>query len=487
MLANPATCRPHKYPFPRTVLTSDKIHFILCYMNIRKSFLNALNCLSVVFLLAASVSCSKMGAVANLKSETLFTLDYGKFENELDLYEMDKGSDFSSKILMRDGFFYLSDNNSKKIMQLNSYGDLLSIIYNPKYNPVPSFIQFSDIAIEPDGKPSVNATQRSTVYSFINPGNIALDSDKNLYIVDFLPEDRFEMNANGSQMLRQVVLRFSADGTYLDYLGQQGPGGTPFPFIKNIYTTKNNELVVVCITSDGYMVYWFSEEGFQKYVVPIYNSRLPECDENYDSQVYAFLDEIIPDYKGTKLYLKIDYSIEVFDDSSKVQSGIVYKKTLLYPLDMKTGQYETPLNVPPYEQVVKNELSRVYYDIPYDFLGITESGWFFFMIAEGDGYTISMIQPNGQKIIRRHISLPDEELVYYNLSFSPNGIVSAMVSTPQKTYVMWWRTDAIIQSLLPHESLLMKFRNEAHNVHTEVSSEKIIKKLAPKELIPLYE
>lgn len=45
----------------------------------------------------------------------------------------------NTAIAMRDGFFYVSNGESQKILELNSYGDLLTLYHNPETNPAPLF------------------------------------------------------------------------------------------------------------------------------------------------------------------------------------------------------------------------------------------------------------------------------------------------------------------------------------------------------------
>ncbi len=399
----------------------------------------------ILFLLLTLTSCQEKALVANIKAEELFSLNYGMFENELGFYPSLNTGNCTSAICMDEGLFYVLDSNSLKVMNLNSYGDLLSIVYNKDTNPVPSFLNFSGIPVEKDGKPSANATQRATSYPFNRIGPMAVNAEHQLFIADYLPQDRYETDSESNMLLRQVILRFSENGEFIDYIGQQGPGGSPFPYIKNIYTTASNELIAVCLTTEGSTVYWFSADGFLKYMVPIRFSALPVKEEDVSSDLFINLDSIIPDYNEQKLYVKIDYSHMDFDESSKVQSGISYEKTLLYTLDVTTGLYESPLTIPAYEQIINSEYNRTVYQIPYSFLGVTQSGWMYFSIADETGYTILMVQPNGQKILRRHLAINTDNLVYYNLNLSKDGIISMMLSSDSKTTFIWWRTDEMIQ------------------------------------------
>ena len=413
------------------------------------------NSLCLINILLISVfafffsSCEQSGYTANLEPEKMFSIKYGNFEDETKLYSVRNGSDFSSGICMSDGLFYVSDSNAKKVMMFSSYGDLLAIYFNPETNPVPSFIQFSEIQETDDGAPSKKATQRATPFPFQKPEKIAVDKRKYLYVSDYVPEERYEVSSDGNQLLRQIVLRFSNDGTFIDYIGQQGSSGMPFPYIEHLYTTTSNELVVVCADTNGMTAFWYSENGLLLYKVPIDSRRLPVPESLASQEIFAALSGIVPDENSYKLYLLIDYSRMEYDESSKVQFGISYVQSMLYPLNIQTGTYEKPQVIPSYEQTISNDLSRQIYPVPYEFLGTTEAGWFFFVVAGTDGDSLLMVNPDGQKIITRRLSMNVSEIDYYTLSLSDEGIISALFTEEKEASVTWWRTDQIVNAFNP--------------------------------------
>ena len=402
-------------------------------------------------MIILSFSCSRNQTISTIREEKLFTVNYGKYENELHLFNLSNLGQINTKLYMKDGFFFISDDNAKKIMQMTSYGDLIGIIYNPETNPEPSFLR----KIQNSGNSNSDLTQQKTTtqtaqkHLFNKLSNIAVNSDKNIFVVDQISEERQEQDLQTKTILKEVVLRFTNDGKFIDYIGQEGPGGTPFPFIKDIFVTKNNELIVTCVVNDGHEVFWFSPSGFLKYTIPIKTESIPliQKDELENSEVFITIDKIIPDYTKQKLFIKTDYHKTVIDTEANVQSGIEYFQTLLHPLNVENGQYEESLVIPPYEDIVTDGFSKLTYKTSFDFLGVTESGWFFFIIPDNTGYVIQMIQPNGQRIIKRHLDYNRDKTVYLNFSLSDEGIISALLATNENAQVVWWRTDTLVDSI----------------------------------------
>ena len=385
-------------------------------------------------------SCLGNETVQSISETELFSLPYGSFEEQLSISDLNDVGDVRFGIAMQDGFFYLVNGESKKILELNSYGDLLTLFYN----------EDSQTArlLENSNRPD-KSIHHEISYPFDYPGMVAVDSNKNVYTVCAIPWDRQEKSDDGTTLYSHTVLRFARDGSAVDYIGQQGPGGTPFPFIKNIYTTSKDELVVVASSSEGALVYWFASDGFLKYMIPVTTHDAPSASDKEDAaDNFLTIQNIVPDPVAYRLYVQLDYYTTYIDEDSKVQSGINYVQTLLYPLNIETGTYEEPVSVPPYEESVVSDYSKLTYRIPYDFLGVTKNGWKFFIVKVEDGFNIEMIQSESQKILRRHFKAVHSNIVYDTMCLSQDGILTALYLEKEKARVVWYRTDNLIDAIL---------------------------------------
>lgn len=382
--------------------------------------------------------CDKNKGVSSLDEENLFSIGYGNFEDEINLFNISSVGSLNTFMTMHNGFFYVANGESKKILELNSYGDLLNLFYNDEEMESQ---EFADKNIK-------NSTKRAVAYPFTKPGPLAVDSRNYLYAADILPSERQERNEGERLLLNSVILRFDSNGNFIDYIGQQGPGGTPFPFIKNIFVTKLNELVVICSTNDGPSVYWFNEKGFLLYKIPITQQTIPSIekkdDESFSGKFYASVENVVPDWVSHKIYINVNYYQEAVESDSKILNGVDYAKSLLYQLDLDTKKYGDPLEIPPYENVISESLSKETYEIPYEFLGVTDSGWFFFSIPDENGYLIQMVQPDGQRILKRSISVDHSKNLYTSMSLSETGIISGLFIQSDSAKIKWWRTDSLI-------------------------------------------
>ena len=85
--------------------------------------MNRIFCALAIFSSLLIFSCKKNASVASVKRQELFSLKYGSFEEQLNMAGgLNATGAVNTAIAMRDGFFYVSNGESKKILELNSYG-----------------------------------------------------------------------------------------------------------------------------------------------------------------------------------------------------------------------------------------------------------------------------------------------------------------------------------------------------------------------------
>ncbi len=394
-------------------------------------------------------SCNPSTEAEYLEADELFSLNYGNFENEISLFDVQNIESINTRIAMRDGFFYIVNGEAGKIIQLTSYGDVIGIIYDEDRNPVPSFaVDNSDGVLSALDTRDDNSTKIATNYPFNRLGAIAVDSTKNLYVTDFLPIERYEEDTETGTVLRQVILRFAPDGTFVDFLTQEGLGGQPFPYIKSLHTTSNNELVAVCLDTKGYILYWFSQDGELLTKFSFDKSMLPEDALDYALETYVTLENIVPDYEEPIIYIKADYYGLTVDESTNVSSGIEFEKTLVYPFDMRTLTYENEITIPAYQRTETHGYATEVFVHPYSFVGISENGGLFFILPDDIGLSVLVTHENSQRIMRRQIPISLTDSIFQSFSLSNNGILSGLIAHEDEVQVAWWRTDSIINSIL---------------------------------------
>lgn len=380
-------------------------------------------------------ACSRGEEVPSISREDLFSLDIGRLEDQLALYNLQDDRGLRRTVLtMRDGFFYLSDGAGEKIVRFNSYGELLFMIYNEETNPPP-------LSLKPLETGGI-VTRWAASYPLREPGEIIVDSRKHIYVRDILPPERRGSDGESKALLDSIILHFDAEGRFIEYLGQEGIGGTPFPRIEGIYSSVRDELAVVCRIPTGWNVYWFDAAGALLYLVRLRNDAVPVPPDW--PEVIPSLDAIAAAPDERKLYLKVDYYRDTYDESTNTRTGNEPDSSLLWFMDVEDGSWTGTLELPFYEYAYTEKNRRVSVRMFYSLLGLIRGGRVFLSVPVEGGYALLIMSADGREHRRGFIRVADDELQFNAFDLSGEGILSALLVDDWKAKLVWWRTDKFI-------------------------------------------
>ncbi|MDR0730824.1 MAG: hypothetical protein LBF63_04090 [Treponema sp.] len=421
-----------------------------------------------VLLCLALGACSRAG-LSSIVREDLFSLDIGRLEDQLALYGLEGDLGLSRVgLAMRDGLFYISDRNGGKLVRYNSYGDLLFMIYNDQSNSAP-------LSLKTNREENSIVTRWAFTYPLREPGQIAVDSRKHIYVEDRLPADRYYYDADARALLDCVVLHFDQEGRFVEYLGQEGVGGTPFSRITGIYTTVQDEIVVVCRQTTGWLVYWYASGTRSPLTLNLKSNAIPAPPDW--PEVSASVDAIMAAPDSRELYLKVDYYRDIYDDSTNTRVGTEPDSSLIWVMDLGTGSYVDCLEVPFLEQTAFVNGRRETLRMLYSMMGIARGGRIFLSFPVDEGYSILILRRNGENGLTANVSgsevstalvparavvpsasleqsrglinVDREELYLNSFDLSEDGIISAILVSDYEAKIAWWRTDRILTEGTP--------------------------------------
>jgi len=388
----------------------------------------------LTFLLA--VAC-RPKTVEELPKEELFSLALGKMDNQIDLFQL-KGFGFEQKnrIYMRDGLFFVANGNSAKIMELSSYGDLIFLLYNPEANPPP-------VSFAASGSENLTSTRMAVSYPLRQIGELAVDSGKRLYVEDTVGEERQVRDKTMGVVLSRVVLRFDRHGKLEDFIGQEGVGGTPFPYIDSIFVTAQDELVVISRSPQTWQVFWYAASGSLRFQLSLDQQRLPLLEGA--GQAIPSLGKLVPDLNRPYLYAVVYFYPGSEGRSPRPGGGYA---TRVYRINLATGKYEKSFAVPEdglrKEIVAGQELEVV--PPSYELLGVNTREAFFFLRREDNNlYQLLVLDRDGRVAARRYLVMEDSELYFKEVRLSAEGIVYALLGEEYKARFVWWRSDRLLE------------------------------------------
>ncbi|MBN1242412.1 MAG: hypothetical protein JXA15_06855 [Spirochaetales bacterium] len=387
-------------------------------------------CAAILATALAAVSCAPEGALEQVPREQLFTLSYGVLEDQLDLFRSSSAAaPAKTRLAMRDGIFFVTNGSSGKVLSFSSFGDLLSLVFDPERNPEPLSLEALD-----QGETGTGRVARR--YPLAAPGEIAVGANGILYVEDRLPAERRLVDEDIGVPLDYVVLRFSREGSFLDFLGQEGLGGTPFPYIDGIYPVEGGGCMVVSMTKDGWLVFSFDADGALLSSVRIRRSTLPQPE---GERLFANLEKIVADPDGEGAWLKIDYYRELVEKDTMAGSGVAYAGSRLYLMDLERAAYSESIELPSveYEDDEPGSVPPI-----HELVGIDADGRIYLSATGLDGsFTVSVLDRDSRRPKRYVLPIELDELEYATFNLSSEGILSALLATRFEARVVWWRFD----------------------------------------------
>jgi hypothetical protein len=375
-------------------------------------------------------ACSR-GRISSVARVDLFSLEIGPLDNQVNLSSRGNViSDHRTNLAMRDGLFYISDTFGRKIVRYTSFGDPLFVIYNDLENPPPITLRHG---IEEEGV----ATRWSIAYPLREPGVITVDSRKHIYVVDKVEEERKGFDSEDKTLLDTVVLHFNDSGRFVNFLGQEGIGGKPFPRISGIYASVNDEIAVVCLLSTGWNIYWFNSEGTLLYLVQLKRDSVP-IPAGRDVS-FSSVDSITAAPDSRKLFLKIDCYLAAGPNTPAVPDSSV-----IWIMNVENGAYEASMDVPFFEYTTTENNQKVTQRLFYFMLGVIKNDRVFLYFPVDGGYSLLVLTAGSDEQRLGFIQVRNDELEYNTFNLSAEGILSGLVATNWDARLVWWRTDRLL-------------------------------------------
>jgi hypothetical protein len=381
---------------------------------------------AAALLVLSTCSQTRISSVTRID---LFNLEIGPLDNQINLTDLAEGvSGYRTSLAMRDGLFYIADTPGRKVVRYTSFGDLLLVIYNGAFGPPPVTLRHG---IEDEGV----ATRWSIAHPLREPGSIAVDSRKHIYTADKIEDEQKGYDAENKTMLDSVIQHFDDSGRFVNFLGQDGVGGKPFPCVTGVYATVNDEIAVVCILPLGWDIYWFNAEGTLLFLVHLSKDSIP-LPPGADELSFSSLDSIAAAPDERKLFLKIDYY--------RGTSPAVPDSSLIWIINVEDGTYEGSIDVPFFEYTITENNQKVSQKLLYSMLGVIRDKRVFLYFPVDGGYSLLVLTAGSRDQRLGFIQVRNDELEYNTFNLSPEGILSGLLATSWEARLVWWRTDRLL-------------------------------------------
>ncbi|MBN2653246.1 MAG: hypothetical protein JXR63_12775 [Spirochaetales bacterium] len=389
--------------------------------------------LTLLFLFSCSEKSSNF-----IEDNIVFSLDLGRLEDQIDVvFEYDYNKIRVNSFTSKNGLFYIGNGKVNKVLELNSYGQLLNIFYNPYENPTPMLLsRFTD--------ESTLSNRNAYAYYFNDMGVVAVNSKRELYIVDRVVKGREEYDKNG-QLLTMRLLHFNEAGEAVDYIGQNGIGGTPFRNIHSVSISKSDEISIVSRDSGLFHFFHYSNEGRLLYDIKLNSLGLPSAFKS-ESNVFGVIDDVFADKEKRLFYIKVDY---YSGSKGNEQSSVSFKSSSIWKYSLDKQEFlEGHISLPKVfvkDFVIGGDSSELR-EVVYDFLGVDASGNIFFLCqTDKNVYNLRVYSRDGKLLVDKSLILNDSNIFYRIFEVSDNGTLHAMLCYSDRVDVVSWDSDRFLK------------------------------------------
>lgn len=374
-------------------------------------------------------SCAA-GTSVELIGDELFSLGIGPLDEQVDLVRVaGAAAPYATRVAMRDGLFYIANGNARKVMQLSSHGDLLLLIYDPERNPEP-------VGLAPGGNGA--ATRTAVKHRFHALSHVAVDSSRRILVVDAAGEE-------AAAGYGHLVKRFGPDGSYLDAIGREGAGGTPFPFVERVTVMADDTLVVTARTDVQWVTYWYDADGRLRERLELEHAgRLGD-------EPGLVIRDLLPLVSRRRLLVFVESWAREHGGGAGGggadtggNGGVLGVR--LY--DVASRSVVAAFGLP--EAAARRGAAPVGSEPPagprYHPLGVTADGLLYLTRREDDRtHSLLVLGRNGRVLARRRWVLDESGVGYVTLGMNESGVLYGLLGAGDRARMMWWRGDLLVE------------------------------------------
>ncbi len=362
-------------------------------------------------LAAALVTAGCAARASQVTRQELFSLSVGPLEDQV---HISPGYEQAGVWLwLHGGLFHVVNAPVRKVMRFSSFGDLLLLLYDPRFNPRP--VGLADAAAD------TVATRLARSLPSGPLGRVAVDSQGTMYVQERLAPGDWQTEAGVTRS--HVVRRFDRTGADLGYLGREGVSGTPFGRVHRLLVTERDELFVVTRDADSWQALWFDVRGVLRF-----RRRLSAGDLRRS-------DDVLP-------------PVEI---ESVLADGRGPPHLLVETVTLPGGHAEI-------WRVTGDEAPRRAFAAPHSphapFRLIGNAGGRLFFAshagadkAGGPGsrrVPLTITDAEGRPLAQVELSLQDPALQFSELQVATDGVLYGARIGPERVDVFWWRTDLLM-------------------------------------------
>lgn len=366
----------------------------------------------------------------SISQDTLFSLDIGKMENEFYLNSLPQNSRVvRDNYINQNGLFYISNSHMNKVMVFSPFGDLITLFYDPIDNPSP-------VVLSSQHDNDMVSNLNGYSHDFTNIGLICSNKKNHLFIEDELNSSLSQLDAKTGVLYNRVIKWFDNNGNYLNYIGQEGIGGTPFSHVSGLYMSSKDRLSVVCREQNIWKIFIYDSEGFLLHSIRFEDEKMP-----WNAKDFIFSSEdVLVNYNCNKILVKVNFYERNYIGGDGHVNFINFSETEIWIYDIGEAKFTSHFFLPKKFIQIENYNSHL---VLYDLIGQDKYNKLYFIAPhQDDRYDLIVVNFNGKTVDKIRLSIDKNNLYFNQFYVSEEGVVSAMLGYEEGVNFYQWKVES---------------------------------------------
>ncbi|ASQ28974.1 hypothetical protein CDQ96_00755 [Borrelia miyamotoi] len=361
------------------------------------------------------ISCNTK--TLNELGEQQFKIPFGTLPGEITPLE-NKVTNSSFDIKTYNGLVYIVEKKANKLMIFNSYGKLIQTYQNGIFN--------------------TNADLKIKRIDFENIQ--AIYPSKDLIVVsDQIDYKKSKFNEKENIAYSERILILNKDSS-IAILGQEGQNGTPFPQVYDINIDEGNNIAIITVYHEGYIIYSYNKDLSPLYKIYV-NTNILQIPEDERKKYNISIDKAYFDVNKKIIYVKTTHYENIRTNENINDLGVRIKNQYFYTISLNKNK----------EFAIKNKIT-----LPQNLLEDQQESFINIIGIQKDKIIASTNMKNLSnsliwkldnkgKIKEQMILIEPPNLKFLAESLSKDGILSILYEEKSGVSVYWWNLNNLLR------------------------------------------
>ncbi|BCR21595.1 hypothetical protein [Borrelia sp. HM] len=346
-----------------------------------------------------------------------FEIPFGTLPGEITPFE-NKFINSRFDIKTYNGLVYIVETKANKLMIFNSYGKLIQTyqngIFKTNYDLKIKKIDFENIQ--------------------------AIYPSKDFIVVsDQIDHKKSKFNEKENITYSTKIFILSKDLS-VAVLGQEGQNGTPFPQVYDINIDEGNNIAIITIYHEGYIIYSYDQTFSPLYKIYV-NTNILKIPENEIKKYNISIDKVSFDVSKKIIYVKTTHYENIKTNENINDLGIRIKNQYFYTISLnKNKEFEIKNKITLPQNILEDQQESF-----INIIGIQKDKIIATTNMKNLSNTLIWKLDNKGKIKEQMILIEPPNLKFLAESLSKDGILSILYGAKSGVSVYWWNLNNLLK------------------------------------------